>query len=445
MTSVKKRKPIPNAINDMFDDGGLEPCSQPVDTNVLMGDLIKLIKKYVVISDQAALAVSLWIILSWSYKEFTRCPLLLINAPERECGKTQLLKIVEKLAFRPFETANITLAALFRMIENHGPTLLIDEADTFVAGKDELMGVVNKGYECGGYVVRVEKIGDAMFERVYRVYGPKALAGIALERHLPDATMSRGIQVPMKRKTKDDHIERLRTMDRQVIKNLRSRILRFVMDHKEVLSKGWDKLPEQLGDRQQDNWEPLLAIAHCMGLDWYDKTVEAALAICTETSPPKSAANQLLEDIREVLSDYEGKYIPTATLLEMLLQHSDMDWNKYNRGSPMSSRQLARNLSGYGIKPKTVRMSPKDTPKGYEVREFQDAFDRYLPELVADPDAQKSTGFKPVLKPMVVMPLRPSVEGKVRLHPPKVEELPEASTMEQPREGALCTWPIPRF
>ncbi|QIL71369.1 DUF3631 domain-containing protein [Diaphorobacter sp. HDW4B] len=392
-------KPVANAVGKMFDDGGLEPCSQPVDKNALMGDLIKLIKKYVVISDQAALAVSLWIILSWSYKEFTRCPLLLINAPERECGKTQLLKVVEKLVCRPFETANITLAALFRMISNHGPTLLIDEADTFVAGKDELIGVVNKGYEFGGYVVRVENINDEMLECAFFVYGPKALAGIALERHLPDATMSRGIQVPMRRKTKDDHIERLRTIDPEAIKNLQSRILRFVMDHKEVLSKGWDKLPEQLGDRQQDNWEPLLAIAHCMGLDWYDKTVEAALAICVETSPPKSAANQLLEDIREVLSDYKkGPYIPTATLLAKLLEHPDMDWDKYNRGSSMSSRQLARNLSGYGVKPKTVRMSAKETPKGYEVRDFQDAFDRYLPETVFDPDAPEHAGpgFQPV-------------------------------------------------
>ena len=106
-----------------------------VDCDVLMDDLIGVIKDYVIVSERDALVVALWAILTWCYEKFHRCPLLLINAPERECGKTQLLKVVEKLVFRPMETANITLAALFRLITNHKPTLLIDEADTFVEGR----------------------------------------------------------------------------------------------------------------------------------------------------------------------------------------------------------------------------------------------------------------------------------------------------------------------
>jgi putative DNA primase/helicase len=120
------------------------------------------------------------------------------------------LKVVEKLVSRPIETANISLAALFRLITNYSPTLLIDEADTFMEGKSEMAGVVNKGYERGGVVLRVESSnrGDQI-ERAFEVFGPKAMAGIMLERHLPSATMSRGIQIPLKRKTKDDTVLRL--------------------------------------------------------------------------------------------------------------------------------------------------------------------------------------------------------------------------------------------
>lgn len=367
------------------------PAIEDVDRDLLITDLIKEIKTYVVISEHDALAVALWAINTWCYGYFDRCPLLLINAPERECGKTQLLKVVEKLVFRPIETANITLAALFRLINNYKPTLLIDEADTFMEGKNEMVGVVNKGYERGGVVLRVESDGKQMHECAYLVHGPKALAGIMLERHLPDATMSRGIQIPLKRKTKDDIVKRLRSADPKVFESLRSRILRVVIDEKENLENGWSDMPDELSDRQQDNWEPLLAIANCFGSEWYDKACNAALKNRNETSPPKSSSNQLLEDIREVLSDYKERYIPSADLLELLNTNTDMDWGHYNRGQPITARQISRHLGGYGIKPKTVRMSVNKTPKGYEVRDFEDAFNRYLPERIDEPTQEEKT------------------------------------------------------
>lgn len=387
MASKKNFKPVSRGVEEYLGKNRPAPLGEPVDSDVLMNDLIFQIKKYVVISDHAALSLALWAINTWCYDLFDRCPILLINAPERECGKTQLLKIVEKLVFCPIETANITMAALFRIISKYHPTVLIDEADTFMDGKNEMAGILNKGYERGGFVLRVESDGKEMRECAYEVHGPKAMAGIMLERHLQDATMSRGIQIPLRRKTRDDKVGRLRSADPKVFLSLCSRINRFVQDHKETLAKGWDDLPELLSDRQQDNWESLLAIAHCFGPEWYDKAKEAALALCVETTPPKSSSNQLLEDIREVLQDYEGLYIPSVELLEKLTSHKDMDWSNYNRGQPISSRQLARFLSAYGIKSKTVRMKANSTPKGYEVREFEDAFGRYLPSL---PDAPET-------------------------------------------------------
>lgn len=378
-------KPKPNnssssIILDSLSQNDVEPYPKEVDCNLLIGDLIAAVKRLVAISEHNALVVVLWVINTWCYSNFQRCPLLLINAPERECGKTQLLKVVEKLVFRPMETANITLASLFRVITKYAPTLLIDEADTFMEGKSEMAGVINKGYEKGGFVLRTETIGKELLEQAFKVYGPKALAGIMLERHLPSATISRGIQIPLKRKTKSDTVQRLRSVDPKVFANLRSQILKFVIENNDALLKGWEDLPDELSDRQQDNWEPLLAIANCFGKDWYAKAVEAALLNCAETSPPKSSSNQLLEDIREVLSTYEEKYIPSTDLLNLLHGDPDMDWSNYSHGNPLTARQLARFMGAYGIKSKTVRMRADYTPKGYEVRDFADAFARYLPE-----------------------------------------------------------------
>jgi len=80
-----------------------------------------------------------------------------------------------------------------------------------------------------------------------------------------------------------------------------------------------------------------------------------------------------------VLASYREQYIPSVKLLELLFEDSEMGWDSYNRGLPLTARQLARNLSSYGIRSKTVRMPDGKTPKGYELREFDEVFKRYLP------------------------------------------------------------------
>jgi hypothetical protein len=362
------------------------PLLQPINGEELAEDGVKLIKTYVVVSDETALAIFLWCALTWCHEEFVRCPLLLINAPERACGKSQLLKLVEFLVRGPFATGNITMASLFRIVAQYNPTLLIDEADTFINGKSEMMGVINNGYERGGCVVRVESDGKNMDVKTYDVYGPKALAGISLERHLPDATLSRGIQVPMRRKTRDEEVARLRSASADYFANMRSRIARFVQDHRETLAQGWNDMPEALDDRAQDNCEPLLAIAHCLGPSVYEKAVAAFISIQAETEPPKSASNQLLNDIREVLKDWTERYISSHALLTRLEEHPDMDWCTYNHGQMLTSVQLSKYMKAYGIKTKSVRVKGqgKGTPKGFELRHFNDAFNRYLEDPVVD-------------------------------------------------------------
>lgn len=441
--SHRTSKPKPNMIGGLVTKNDVPPYVGVLNAIMLIHGLIALIRAYVILSYASALAVALWIIGTWCYREFPRWPLLLINAPERECGKTQLLKVVEMLVFRPLETANVTLAVLFRVINEYGPTLLIDEADTFMDGKSEMTGIINSGYQAGSVVMRVETDKKGSMECCsYLVYGPKALAGITLERHLQDATMSRGIQIPMRRKTRADKVERLRAADPAVFADMRSRICRFVRDNQETLAKGWDELPEQLGDRQQDNWEPLLAIAHCAGPELYREAWEAAVEICAETAPPKSSSNQLLEDTREVLQGYQGHHIPSATLLESLHRHPDMDWCRYNHGQPLTARQLAKFLAPYDIRPKTVRMGNLgSTPKGYEIRQFQEAFDRYLPDLPSGPEA----GSVPTASQFAPVAAAKAGAGAAPMEGDGDGPLPSAKKSGPEESGRSGTFPIPNF
>ena len=323
-------------------------------------------------------AMVLWIVHTYCYHQFHYSPLLLINAPERACGKSVALGLIAELAHSPFESANITVAALFRIIEMYGPTVLIDEADTFLESNPEMAGILNKGYEHRGVVVRVETIGDRLQPVPYRVFGPKAIAGIAMERRLADATLSRCVRVQMRRKVQGETVQRLRSADRQKFNHMRSQIHRFVKDSQQELAKGHTDMPSELSDREQDNWEPLFTVARCAGPRWLAKAREAALSIKGSTEEPQSMTNSLLADIREVLPGRQVLYIPSAKLLELLTNDPEMGWSTYNRGSPLTVRQLAKSLGAYGIRSKTVRMPSGLTPKGYEIREFEEVFKRYL-------------------------------------------------------------------
>ena len=55
----------------------------------------------------------------------------------------------------------------------------------------------------------------------------------------------------------------------------------------------------------------------------------------------------------------------------------DRPWPEWYRGKPISPRQIAKKLGLFGIKPKVIRIGG-DTPRGYQLADFQDAFRRYL-------------------------------------------------------------------
>lgn len=91
-----------------------------------------------------------------------------------------------------------------------------------------------------------------------------------------------------------------------------------------------------------------------------------------------SASNELLADVREVFETKNVIKISTADLINALTEDIEKSWATYNRGKPLSPKQLANKLRDYGISSKSIWLGYGKTPKGYELKQFQDAFDRYL-------------------------------------------------------------------
>jgi putative DNA primase/helicase len=102
-----------------------------------------------------------------------------------------------------------------------------------------------------------------------------------------------------------------------------------------------------------------------------------------------SPASELLSDIRDVFENGPDGRISKITykdLMKALIEDPEKGWDTYNRGKPITMKQVTRQLKPYGIMSKTIRFG-YDTERGFEASQFADAFARYLP-LAPDPQSQ---------------------------------------------------------
>ena len=368
------RKPIVSSQPSMFPT--VDPHPEPVDPDELILGLADMLKVFIALSEENALAIALWIVMTWVIDNLNVAPLLLINAPEKSCGKTQALDFVSKTSKKPVATANVTPASMFRLIEKEQPTFLIDEVDTFVKRSDDLRSIINGGHtRSSATIFRMD--GDPAQPTPFNVFAAKALAGISLERHLQDATMSRGIVIAMRRKLAGENLQRLRHADDSLFASWRSKLARFALDFGGQIHAARPDLPDQLSDRAQDNWEPLLAIASCGSAELLEKATQVALTLSMETESSMSMSCELLLDIQYVFETKNITRVKSSDLIQHLCEDEERPWQTYNHGKPITPRQLATHLAKYGISSKTVRFG-RETPKGFELSQFEDAFARYL-------------------------------------------------------------------
>lgn len=356
----------------------VESFPDPIDPALLFSEIAAAIRRFIVLDSEQADAAALWVAHTYLTAVFDTSPIAIINAPEKACAKTLFQTVLARISYRQLSASNASASALFRSVELWNPTLFFDEADTFFRDKAELQGMVNAGYKRSGFVLRSEAKGDGFEPRMFSVYGAKSIAGIALEKHLPDSTMSRGIVFNLRRKLAHESVERLRHADSGLFEVIASKLVRFSLDYAQQVRLARPVLPDELSDRDQDNWEPLLAIAECAGPEWLQRAIEAALMISSANEVAVSTGNELLADIQQVFEMKCVEKISTVDLIEALVKDEENSWAAYNRGKPITPRQLARHLAVYGISSKTVRMGPRNTPKGFDAAQFEDAFARYL-------------------------------------------------------------------
>jgi hypothetical protein len=138
------------------------------------------------------------------------------------------------------------------------------------------------------------------------------------------------------------------------------------LDNQHVYEAQDPEIPDQLFNRVEDNWRPLLALADVIGGEWPVRLREIAVRIAElEAGEDPSTDTQLLRDIQDIFGER-----PWVTSNDLVLGLAGREY-------PLSAKRLANRLKPYGIEPRQERRGTR-VERGYLAQDFADAFARYL-------------------------------------------------------------------
>lgn len=348
----------------------------------LLDDLLTSITKYVVFPDgHAAVAVTLWIAATHAVAAFEHAPRLVLNSPEKRCGKSRCLDIITGTCHKPLVSVNATVAAIYRSIGGEPPTLIIDEADTLFGSKkvaeqnEDLRALLNAGHQRGRPALRC--VGPNQIPTEFATFAMAALAGIGA---MPDTITDRAVNITLRRRTNTERVSQFRSRrDGPILEKLRDQLAAWAADQIDILSAAEPVMPVE--DRAADTWEPLIAVADAAGGDWPRRSRAACAALvegADDADEAESLSVKLLADIRQAFTDKAVAFVSSADLVTELRRVEESPWNDFE----LNARKLAYRLKPFGIK------SDRDSAgsvRGYRLDTFYDAFVRYLRQEPSEP------------------------------------------------------------
>ncbi len=335
--------------------------------------------RYVVLpTPEAADAVTLWIAATHVQPAWAHAPRLVIRGPEKRCGKSRLLDIVEATCHLPLITVNASTAAVYRSIgSDNPPTLLVDEADTIFGPKagdanEDLRGLLNAGHQRSRPAIR----WDASRHRLETMptFAMAALAGIG---NMPDTIEDRAVIIRMRRRAPGEHVDPYRhRRDRPALRTIAELLTGWLRAHHDELQDAEPAMPVE--DRAADTWEPLVAVADLAAAHWPDRARHTVLTLTAdaEQAATVSTCVQLLTDCRAAFAADQA--LPTALLLARLKHDPEAPWTTHGPAG-LTAMRLGVMLRDYDIRSANMRFPNGQQAKGYQRADFTDAWTRYCP------------------------------------------------------------------
>jgi hypothetical protein len=264
---------------------------------------------------------------------------------------------------------------LYHVISKGSLSVLVDELDSVSEEqRAAICNILKGGYQSNGTAHRMTERNGEQVEVEFCTYCPKMVATITLDK-LDKATRSRTIGIQMQRKPRSLKLAKFRRVDSTV---LQRKCLRWAQDNAEAIKA----IPpmdvdECATDRQEDVWEPLIAIARVAGGHWEPRIRHAAhrMAGSRSDGASETISHQLLAAFQKYFNEH-GEKSAAKTFIACMNEAGDFADANYGRG--LTPHYVAKLLKPYGIEPRPLNMLDDKTARGYSRNDFEQAFQTYL-------------------------------------------------------------------
>ena len=335
----------------------------------LLNELTAQLRRYVVMHDDVAVAISLWTMFAWVHELAVHSPLLVITSAEPDTGKTTSLGVLHRLTPEPYLAAELTGPNLYRIVDHLHPTLIVDDADMLFQRRADLTHIVNISWTRGTKVPRQVQGTTYRFDP----FCPKVLGMVGLS--LSPALASRCIVCKLQPKLPSEQVADFSHDDDDDFRALRRKAMRWAADHAVTLRDACPVLPPGFGNRLRMNWNLLLAIADLAGGAWPKRAREAAIKLSKRHRP--SEGRRLIDALHPILAMH--KEITSADLVARLNADPTAEWCAFRNRGPITQRQVALLLDQHDIHPDVIHPPGRPAARGYKAEWFADVFARYPP------------------------------------------------------------------
>jgi hypothetical protein len=248
----------------------------------LLLEIMGFFEKFLYAANGVSMILGLWVMNTWLFDVFDTTPYLLIYSAVKGCGKTTVMELLLELSARPHLTAGMTPAAMFRIVEQEKPTLLIDEAESLAANNErgnDVTQIANTGYKKGAGVLRCGDKKDGFALQRFATYCPKAFACIG---KLEGALLDRCIVICLEKAPRDANITRAYSrLVKALAEPIREKLESYALKAADPLKSLLEHSPDQgywpqIYGREAELFEPLLMHAKMISPEAEEQALKVA-------------------------------------------------------------------------------------------------------------------------------------------------------------------------
>lgn len=365
----------------------------------LLDEMYDFVERYVSATPDQLTAIVLYAAATHIIDVCVTFPRLLFASEKKESGKTLAMTVTRMLSSRNFNATGTGFGLDARLLlaeqepEKQVPTVFKDEVSSLFGrdgfggnSKDPFVTVLREGYKRGATATRSRR----GVPEEYSIYVPVIMAGLGTA--LPDDIRSRTIVITMEYGKPSEYYD-IRDAEPAAKRNgaaLGQAVRVFAEDIGEFRARSLGV--RGLVNRKAEVWEPLFAVASCMGGQrWLNKAITAfrALALAEIVKPVLTERQRTLQAAAEIAPSVAVfGFVPSLVLGDEMHRGGDEMFS--GRGALGCAKKLSNAMP---VDPVQRQLPSGDRMKGYYLNDILAAWEAVKPADLDEEEFEEEDPF----------------------------------------------------